>query len=272
MKKRKEQITLDEAKTIQIEILDELNRYCKKNNINYFIIAGTLLGAVRHKGYIPWDDDIDVVMLRNDYERFMKEYDSCQYYIASSDRLNGYSLPFIKLCKKDTLTLEFPKIMSCELGINIDIFPVDNVPDSGSEQDKLLRVNDKYKYWLGLKWGVPTKRSSKIINVARKAIALLLKGTSYATIVKKMNQNASQYNMIKTRQCSEVIWGCGKKEFVNTAVFHESIDIEFEGKNYKAPIGWEEWLGNRYGDFMKLPPKELQIAHHNRTDYLLTPH
>lgn len=263
------EVSVSESRKIQLEILTELDRYCAEHNIDYFIIAGTLLGAVRHRGYIPWDDDIDVVMLRKDYESLKKEYLSKRYYIASCDTIKGYTLPFIKLCKTGTLTYEIPNVINCDLGINIDIFPIDNVPDNSEAQDKILKANEKYKYILGLKWNIPSQRNSMIIRIIRKCLSLFLKCVSYKYLINAMNKNASKYNHIDTNLCSEVVWGCGKREFVSKHAFKETIELVFEGRKFKAPLGWEEWLSNRYGEYMILPPLDKQVSHHNRKDYIL---
>ena len=126
---------LKKLQQIQLEMLVEVDRICQKCGIKYNIIAGTLLGAVRHKGYIPWDDDADVALLRPEYEKFRKacetELDKTRFYFQDHQNTKGYRWGYGKLRRKDTLFLrENQENMPYEQGVFIDIFPLDNVPDN----------------------------------------------------------------------------------------------------------------------------------------------
>ena len=122
---------LRKVQMVEVEILDEIDRICKKNNIKYFLVGGTLLGAVRHGGFIPWDDDIDLGMLREDYEKFIDicinsdELDK-KYFMHSDETDSDYWLPFIKIRKNNT-TFDEKVIKNCDThkGIYVDIFPMD---------------------------------------------------------------------------------------------------------------------------------------------------
>src|SRR5690554_5979187 len=138
-------LQLAKVHKVQLEIANEVKRICEKNNIKYFMIAGTLLGAVRHRGFIPWDDDLDIGMLRNDYKRFIelaaKELNDT-YYLETWYTSSGYGMPFAKIRKNDTRYIEkSSKDVKCHPGIFIDIFPFDNVPNN-----KVLRLINEY--WL----------------------------------------------------------------------------------------------------------------------------
>ena len=127
--------TLRQIQMIQLELLVEVDRICKKCRIKYNIIAGTLLGAVRHGGYIPWDDDADVAFLRSEYERFRQavktELDDTRFYFQDNRRTKGYRWGYGKLRRKNTLFLrEYQEHMPYKQGIFIDIFPLDGVPDN----------------------------------------------------------------------------------------------------------------------------------------------
>lgn len=125
-----ETFVLQDLHKVEIEILDEIDRICRKNNINYCLVGGTLLGAVRHGGFIPWDDDLDVAMPRNDYEKFIdvcKNELSDDFYLHSIETDKTYWLPFIKIRKKYTI-FEEKNIagLGCKTGIYVDIFPLDD--------------------------------------------------------------------------------------------------------------------------------------------------
>ena len=146
--------TLRKIQMIQLEMLEEVDRICKKCNIHYNIIAGTLLGAVRHGGYIPWDDDADVAMLRKEYEKFRKacktELDTTRFEFQDDRRTKGYRWGYGKLRRKDTLFLrEFQEHMPYFQGIFIDVFPLDAVPDnflfySGADGEQLQLTDWEY--------------------------------------------------------------------------------------------------------------------------------
>ena len=125
---------LRKVQLTELEILEKIDEICKKNNINYFLIGGTLLGDVRHKGFIPWDDDIDIGMLREDYEKFINV---ClkngalgkDYYLHCNESDDDYFIPFIKVKKNNTTFAEKNiENINTHKGIFLDIFPYDNVP------------------------------------------------------------------------------------------------------------------------------------------------
>ena len=127
-------LQLAKVHLVQLEIANEVKKICENYKIKYFLIAGTLLGAVRHRGFIPWDDDLDMGMLRKDYIKFLKiarkELDD-KYYLESWKVASGYGLPFTKIRMNGTKYIERnSKDVNCHLGIFIDIFPFDNVPDN----------------------------------------------------------------------------------------------------------------------------------------------
>ena len=137
---------LRKVQLTELKILEKIDEICKKNNINYFLIGGTLLGAVRHKGFIPWDDDIDVGMLREDYEKFINV---ClkngalgkDYYLHCNESDNDYFIPFIKVKKNNTTFAEKNiENINTHKGIFLDIFPYDNVPKPHSFCEKLQAI------------------------------------------------------------------------------------------------------------------------------------
>lgn len=263
------QATNAETREIQIELLDVLHEYCLSHGLRYFIIAGTLLGAVRHHGYIPWDDDIDVVMMRNDYDLFVKEFQSSSYRIVSPETAESYPLPFAKLEKLDTYTEEGMVLYKDTLGINIDIFPVDFVPSSKKERERIFKNNNRFRWLLDQKGTFPTGEMSTVKRLEHAIFQFVARPLSLKKIMDLIRRNATSTVASETDKCAEVVWGCGEREVVNAEVFSDSVDLDFENKFYKAPKGWNEWLCNRYGDYMKLPPVEQQVTHHVKKDFIL---
>ena len=129
------EIQIEELREIQMSILDGVDKFCRAKDIKYSISGGTLLGAIRHKGYIPWDDDIDISMLREDYERFEKEFPECyegHLCLATLRRRKDWTLAFGKVYDSRTMGFMIGN-KSVVTGVNIDVFPLDDVPDINEE-------------------------------------------------------------------------------------------------------------------------------------------
>ena len=132
------EIPLEELKSRQLEILTRIDKFCTEHNIQYSLAFGTLLGAIRHKGYIPWDDDIDIMMLRSDYNRFISLFYDEQLRVLSIENESRYILPFAKVVDNNSILIE-QSTMELPLGIYVDIFPVDNIPDDISLRNDFYR-------------------------------------------------------------------------------------------------------------------------------------
>lgn len=263
-------ITLEENRKYQIDILDSIDAYCKENNLRYFLIAGTLLGAVRHQGYIPWDDDIDIVMLRDDYETFVREFNVDGYYVVAPEiSIEGYYLPYAKVCLKNTLVAEATKTMTTKLGINVDVFPIDTVPDDNKARKKQLDRIKRYRSILDVIDTPVSPNRSWYRNVLLSILQFVFLPISPQKAVSKIVMLSKIYNSEKSFLCGEIAWGCGEREIVNREVFSDIEQLYFEGKLYYCPIGWDEWLSKRYGEYMKLPPLEQQKTHHDCNAYIL---
>ena len=145
-------IDLEELKIIQIEILDEVHNFCLEKGITYFLSSGTLIGAIRHRGYIPWDDDIDLYMPRKDYERFLKIFnqisENCRVLSLSTDK--KYALAYAKVERLGTRMIEHVD-NPMEMGVNIDVFPIDGVPDSETERERYFAKIQRKRNALTLK-------------------------------------------------------------------------------------------------------------------------
>ena len=135
------EIDLDELRKLQIDILNDIDNFCKKNKINYWIDCGTLLGAIRHSGYIPWDDDIDIGMLRDDYDKFVKSYNrkGNRYQLNAVEINNDYYYPFGKVFDTKTVLYE-PDENGIKTAVFVDVFVYDNAPD---DDQKLKKMYDK---------------------------------------------------------------------------------------------------------------------------------
>lgn len=246
------------------QILLEFDRICRKNNIKYVLDGGTMLGAVRHKGFIPWDDDIDVAMLRKDYKRFIKackkDLNHDLFTLDTIETSNYYSYNFGKLKMNGTIWEEpgSEKVKEHK-GIYIDIFPLDNTCKM------LYKFQCKMSYfWQTVRWKKIgrefTTKHSKVINFLSKIMPLKL-----------INFNA-QFSMrlcncfMTKNVCKICHFGKGKAPHLRR-YYEETIDVPFEDSSFSIPKDYEKWLDNRYGNWRELPPIELRKPSHKPKNF-----
>jgi lipopolysaccharide cholinephosphotransferase len=266
-------IKIREVQKTQLEILLEFDRICKKHNIIYQLFAGTLLGSIRHKGFIPWDDDIDVCLLRDDYERFLevcnKDLDN-KYFLQTYASDPNYIMQFAKLRKNNTVFLE-KVTANCDIhhGVYIDIFPLDYVRPStfaGKLQQKLLycvgRVN------LTRIRNLCTKTDSKLQRSLRLAAYYFMKVIPRGLTNGAQNRLCTIFkkNSDKMMLVSHLTNGASdirlKKYMMKESDFHVIIEGEFEGYKFPIPQNYDEVLRNLFGNYKELPPVEARKPHH----------
>ena len=255
-------ITLRKIQMIQLEMLQEVDRICKKCGIHYNIIAGTLLGAVRHGGYIPWDDDADIAMLRHEYERFRKacktELDSSRFYFQDHRNTRGYRWGYGKIRRKDTLFLrEYQEHMPYDQGIFIDIFPLDAVPNN-----YFLRSIKNFECFCVRKvlWSRVGKIAEK--NFLKKQIYRVLNKIPEKEVFKYYHGMVRRAGKKKTRMVRILTFPTPNEEWGYYRNWYEnSSDIEFEGLIFQGIKDYESYLSFKFGDYMKLPPKEKRKVH-----------
>ena len=249
---------INQVRNIEQEILDVIVDFCDKNNIKYSLGYGTLIGAIRHKGFIPWDDDIDLIMPRDDYERLKALWNNQEYYLHDYYIDSGFRNNFMKVKKDHTTYFTDLKFENKEMsGIFVDIFPVDRVPDSS----------------IGKKMQFVASALNLLFTRGYTSGSKGIKGTIERTLLKLPRKN-----QIKIRNKTELYkrrWNStGKGEYVNASTIEESaiyyppnmfdefVDVEFNGKLYKAVSCYDEFLTRMYGDYMKLPPESERVWGH----------
>jgi len=271
MKMFGEELSLEVIRNKEIEILNHLDEFCKENGIRYYLSNGTLLGAVKYKGFIPWDDDVDVVLLRKDYDRLVSLYKDSKYILLESSRVRGFKYPFAKLSDSETVLCEKGVNNGVELGVNIDVFPLDFAGSDYSRAKKIansshrlsmLLIFAKSKININPDYSFLKNLFFMIIGM----VAKLLPESVYIECINALslmhrNQESSKY-------ISSLTWSVYKgREVVRTELFKNSVEVDFEGKKYPAPEGYDEYLRSLYGDYEADPPKDKQVSHHSFVAY-----
>ena len=255
---------LGELQNVQIEILEEIVRICEKYELRYFLAFGTLLGAIRHKGFIPWDDDLDIGMPRDDYEKFMqvaKEELGERFFLQNMKTQPGYWLTFAKVRKNHTL-FEEPSLVKMEEGIHkgifVDIFPHDYVKkNSGLFLRMQFILSKAIIETLYYKAGVFSK--SMLRYGALDAVLNLLSMGALGRLQEKIAklQSGKNAKYLADFQTTENYLDAVYPE----EWFYPLQDGEFADKSFKIPKEWDAYLKETYGDYMVLPKEEDRVNH-----------
>ncbi len=269
-------IELEELKAIQCEILYKIHTFCIDNNINYSLAYGTLIGAVRHKGYIPWDDDIDIMMLRPDYDKFISTFPGVypELTVCAPEIDLNYYAPYAnvwdnrtKLEERTDLENNISIHRGLDIGVKIDIFPMDAVP----HKNKRLFVS-KYKFLSRLKNSfnavsysttVDNRLSHKILSAIYSFVAHIV---GYKRIQKSLMNFAKENKIQDSEKIDLVVINYKERDYLKS-YFESYIDMQFEQYTFKSISGYDYYLSKFYGDYMKLPPKEEQTPHHHFKAY-----
>lgn len=244
---------------------------CEENGISYFLCGGTLLGAVRHNGYIPWDDDIDIMLLRPDYLKLLSVLESSDTYrCLSMYNQNDYFYPFAKVVDLSTEIIEKNSDYKIQnYGVYVDIFPIDSLPNDNEKRhvyyQRMLKI--RKAYYLSLSKKIPT-----VGNPLRYApkfclwIFSRIKGWKYW--LSKIEELANMYSNENSEYVGCVVAGYGEKETYHRFLYDKQIRVPFEEYIFAIPQGYDEYLTCLYGDYMKLPPIEQRVTRHDFIAYL----
>lgn len=259
---KRELLSREECKRIQISLLEEIAKICDDNHLAYYLAYGTLLGAVRHKGFIPWDDDIDIFLVRDDYDRLMgilkHKTDGGHLTLLDGD-CEGYYYPFAKAIDNRTCAKMEDNVTNH--GIWIDIFPLDAVPDDRKECRRFLNrcivlraitismMTDFHSDTLGKK-----RILKKILNFVAVCIGRERIYKYYAGYINKFDIN-------KEKRAACLSSPYIRKEVMEKDVFLEQAEFSFEGKVFKGPLNYDFYLKSIYGNYMEIPDADKRRTH-----------
>jgi lipopolysaccharide cholinephosphotransferase len=258
------QLSLEEMKKIELEMIEDIHNFCEENDIDYFLCGGSLLGAVRHKGFIPWDDDIDIGMTRENYDKFLKLYRSEKYNVRHASLDEPYYFPYIKICDKRTV-LHTITDFGCEMGVWVDIFPMDNVPENMKKTKKhVSRMTWKRFFVIAMTAvDIHNRKFSSRVFIHLVRIYMKLFRVKKEKVMQKYEAAATKYRDIETSKMGCVVWGYGMGEICDREVFEKTTTAPFEHLNVRILENYHPYLHGIYGDYMQLPPEEKRVLKHD---------
>ena len=265
------ELTLQELKEIEFEILKMFDAFCKENNIKYYLSHGTLLGAIRYKKFIPWDDDVDLLIPREDYNRMLSLFkDSDRYRLFAFEKNPEYRYPIAKLCDMTTRKDESGYNNGVELGVDIDLFPLDAWDDDLEKAKKEVKYIQKNMFYLGLSKLNEPDSINPFKRFLKGIMMTFCKMFGSKHFIKKILKKSYKEDQQGNKYLGCKAWCVyGERGIIPAEVFTETIDIEFEGEKFPAPKDYDTYLTYLYGDYLPEPPKEKQKTHHGFKAYRL---
>jgi len=270
----KTSLTLTELKSFELDILSYIDQVCRDNDITYYLAFGSALGAVRHQGFIPWDDDIDILMMRDQYEKLenvLSTIDGGRYVFKSLKTDRDYSIPYAKVIDTHTLLIRDKYRKCIELGAYIDVFILDYLPSG----DAKVSLQNKVCQKLNVLWEISQLNDCGGSNPVTKLIQMMIRiipPRQYALLLNKVasrfnhryhsNMVNMQHFFLRPRLASDF-----------DEIYGNGAEVTFEGRHFNAPKNIDAYLTRTYGDYMQYPPVEEQVPKHPnhvvmRSDFL----
>lgn len=268
------EIQLEELKQIELNILIKIDKICKQHSWKYSLCGGTLLGAIRHKGFIPWDDDIDIAMPRGDYENFLKyviEHGHEQNIeVVSTKTSKCYAYLAAKICDTNTIMKEqnFERD-GLDMGVYVDIFPIDGLGTKKDAKKNFRAKRFERELLVAKNWKrfFRSKTHAWYIEPIRFAFWIMSRFISTSKLVQRVESYYAQFPLDVSEYAAVVCGSYREKEILPAKTLNTFINIKFEGNRFMAFNEYDTYLKSIYGDYMKLPPKEKQVTHHMFTAY-----
>lgn len=268
------ELTLENIQSIQLELLISFDKVCRDNGFRYSLGGGTLLGAVRHEGFIPWDDDIDVMMPRPDYDRFILYCldNDLSFRLTSHETTNNYYNLFAKIWNPNTIITDDLTDIPYSIGVNIDVFPIDGLGNSSISAyyhfgktllfRELLNASNWTTYFRSKSHSVWLEPIRFLLFISSRHIDknIMFKCIERINLQKDFNQS-------KYAGC--VSGSYREKEIMRKDSFNHFTTMNFEGHSFQVISDYHNYLVKHYGDYMQLPPLENQKTHHSSKAYYI---
>ena len=259
-------IDINGLKQIQLDVLSAIHRFCTEHGIRYSLGCGTMLGCARHQGYIPWDDDIDIYLLRDDYNKLVREFPKTldgKYQFISLERDNKWNKAYGKVFDNRTILCEAVS-ETVQIGVNIDVFPIDDVPDNEQQWNAYNKTRVKLQKLYAIKTYSPRSEWHllKKLGLAAGKIALLPASSRFlAWRLQKMATKHNGKGFCRVFECCQGLFESRSFPF-RKSLFDNLKLMPFEGREFFGFEDYDEYLTNCYGDWRQLPPKEKQVTNH----------
>lgn len=255
----KKYLSDQEVRQVEIAILDYIDKVCRENGIKYCLDYGTLLGAIRHKGFIPWDDDIDVCMTREDYNKFinvMQTGADPQFKFLTSDNDKEFPYEVGKVVDTRTALIETDLQTSPAMGVWVDVFPKDHLPKHHKFLRMMIFLSYSFRVFATCT-KFPTQHSKVFYPVWLIArlfgYRFFLRVTKFWTGICNKSADSQYYANLRDFVSKEFRW--------DRSFYEDIVMVDFEGKKYPAPRNWDAYLTGLYGDYMQLPPEDKRKRH-----------
>lgn len=239
-------VTFRELQDIFHDMMKQFHSFCVENNLTYYMVGGTLLGAVREKGFIPWDDDVDFAMPRPDYERFIREYNG-KMVLQSRHGEAEYYFPYIKLFHWDTPILQIVDDLhgtQSKVFVKFDIYPVDGL---GNDWNKALKLTKKVRFRKKLLYWNLTKEKSK--NAIKNVVLTLIRGIPSRMILESIDKTMQTYSIENSTLWTRWREGAASENIFDRTVFSTPVLLPFESSSFYAPREYHTYLTGVYGDY-----------------------